>query len=112
VVKANDPKGTLFGARDRYTILDVTLDQTGAISAMTVRRSSGLAFLDEGAMDAMRRAAPLGAPPPGLLGPNGTVQFPFGFYMEVPGSPPRCRPNAGTSAVQAGNSSRQDESSP
>ena len=88
------PKGKQFGARDRYTILIVTLDASGAISAMKVERTSGLAFLDEAAMDAFRRAAPFEPPPPGLLRAEGTVQFPFGFYMEAAHGPPRCRPRA------------------
>jgi len=94
VRKARDPDGTRFGKRDRYTILDVTLDATGAISAMTVRRSSGLAWVDDAALDAMRRAAPFGAPPPGLLGADGTFSFPFGFYVEAAGTPPGCRPRS------------------
>ena len=103
VRKARDPDGTRFGKRDRYTILDVTLDATGAISAMTVRRSAGLAWVDDAALDAMRRAAPVGAPPPGLLGADGTLgllgadgtfSFPFGFYVEAAGTPPRCRPRS------------------
>jgi len=100
VLKEHDPKRTQFGARDRYTILEVTLDAAGAISTMTLRRTSGLAFLDEAAMDAIRRAAPFEPPPPGLLRADGTVQFPFGFYMESPGSPPRCRPR-GEKTVEA-----------
>jgi TonB family protein len=55
---AHDFKREQFGARDRYTILDVTLDATGAVSAMTLGRSSGLTFLDDEAMAAVRRAAP------------------------------------------------------
>jgi TonB family protein len=57
---------------------------------MELVRSSGVGFLDEEAMDSFRRAAPFEAPPAGVLRPDGTVRFPFGFYMEAPGTPPRC----------------------
>jgi len=43
---------------------------------MRLSRSSGLDFLDEAAMDAFRRAAK-----------DGTVLFPFGFYLEHPVPP-------------------------
>ena len=35
----------------------------------------------------IRRAQPFPNPPPGLMGPNGTVTFPFGFYLETGGRP-------------------------
>jgi hypothetical protein len=47
VLKAHDPERVQLGVRDRLTILDVTLDAAGAISAMKVSRPSGLAFLDD-----------------------------------------------------------------
>src|SRR5262249_18363705 len=59
-LRAHDRKGKQFGTRDRYTILDVTLDGAGAISGMSVSRSSGLDFLDDAAMEAFHRAAPFG----------------------------------------------------
>jgi TonB family protein len=91
-LREHDPKGNQYGMRDRYTILDVTLDGAGEISALRVSRTSGLAFLDDAAIEAFRRAAPFGPPPPGLLGKDGTVVFPFGFYLEVGAAPHRCRP--------------------
>jgi len=94
-LREHDPKGNLYGTRDRYTILEVTLDRAGEISALRVSRTSGLAFLDDAAIEAFRRTAPFGPPPPGLLGKNGTVVFPFGFYLEAAGAPHRCRPVGG-----------------
>src|SRR5262249_41899702 len=75
------------------------------ISGMSVSRSSGLDFLDDAAMEAFHSAAPFGPPPPGLLGNEGTVTFPFGFYGEAPGTPPRCRPAEGTEGSPGGVSS-------
>jgi len=83
VLEAHDPKREQLGVRDRLTILDVTLDAAGAISAMKVSRPSGLAFLDDEAMAAVRRAAPFDPPPRALLRADGTVLFPAGFYVEA-----------------------------
>jgi TonB family protein len=87
-LRQHDPTGTIYGGRDRYTILEVTLGADGMVKDLKVRRPSGVDFLDEAAIGAFRRAQPLPAPPAGLLGEDGTVSFPFGFYLETGGRPP------------------------
>ena len=78
-LRQRDPTGEIYGGRDRYTILNVTLGSDGLLKDIQVQRSSGVDFLDEAAIVSFRRAQPFPNPPPGLMGPNGTVTFPFGF---------------------------------
>jgi TonB family protein len=86
-LRQRDPTGEIYGGRDRYTILNVTLGSDGLLKDIQVQRSSGVDFLDEAAIVSFRRAQPFPNPPPGLMGSNGTVTFPFGFYLETGGRP-------------------------
>jgi TonB family protein len=86
-LRQRDPTGEIYGGRDRYTILDVTLGGDGLVKDIKVQRSSGVDFLDEAAIVSFRRAQPFPNPPPGLMGKDGTVTFPFGFYLETSGRP-------------------------
>jgi len=86
-LRQRDPTGEIYGGRDRYTILDVTLGGDGLVKDIKVQRSSGVDFLDEAAIVSFRRAQPFPNPPPGLMGKDGTVTFPFGFYLETGGRP-------------------------
>ncbi len=78
-----DPDRTVFGNRDRYTLLTVTLDDTGALKGVVVKRTSGMEFLDKTTVEAFKRAQPFANPPPGIVEPNGEIRFTFGFYLEV-----------------------------
>jgi TonB family protein len=78
-----DPDRTLFGNRDRYTLLSVTLDNTGALKDVVVKKTSGMEFLDKTTVEAFKRAQPFANPPPGIVEPNGEIRFTFGFYLEV-----------------------------
>jgi TonB family protein len=86
-LRQRDPTGEIYGGRDRYTILDVTLGGDGLVKDIKVQRSSGVDFLDEAAIVSFRRAQPFPNPPAGLMGKDGTVTFPFGFYLETGGRP-------------------------
>src|SRR4029453_8347438 len=76
-LRQRDPTGEIYGGRDGYTILNITLGSDGLVKDIQVQRSSGVDFLDEAAIVSFRRAQPFPNPPPGLMGPNGTVTFPF-----------------------------------
>jgi TonB family protein len=78
-----DPDRTLFGNRDRFTLLTVTLDNTGALKDVVVKKTSGVEFLDKTTIEAFKRAQPFANPPPGIVEPNGEIRFTFGFYLEV-----------------------------
>jgi TonB family protein len=78
-----DPDRSLFGDRDRYTLLTVTLDPTGNLKDVVVKKTSGVEFLDKTTIEAFKRAQPFANPPPGIVEPNGEIRFTFGFYLEV-----------------------------
>jgi len=78
-----DPDRSLFGNRDRYTLLTVTLDNTGNLKDVVVKKTSGVEFLDKTTVEAFKKAQPFANPPPGIVEPNGDIRFTFGFYLEV-----------------------------
>lgn len=86
-LRLRDPSGQIYGGRDRYTILAVTLDEKGRLKEAAVEKSSGLDFLDLEAVKAFERAQPFPNPPPGLLAADSTVRFQFGFMLELGGRP-------------------------
>jgi TonB family protein len=86
-LRVRDPSGQIYGGRDRYTILTVTLDGSGRLKDAFVDRSSGLDFLDLEAIKAFERAQPFPNPPPGILATDQTVRFQFGFFLELSGRP-------------------------
>ena len=86
-MRLRDPTGQIYGGRDRYTILTVTLDDTGRLRDAFVDKSSGLDFLDLEAIKAFERAQPFPNPPPGILATDQTVRFQFGFFLELSGRP-------------------------
>ena len=87
LLREHDPTGKIYGGRDRYTILEVTLGSDGLLKDIQVHRSSGVDFLDEAAIVSFRRAEPFPYPPSGLFGSNGTVTFPFGLDLEAGRAP-------------------------
>ncbi|WNG38139.1 TonB family protein [Archangium violaceum] len=82
-----DPTGSTYSGRDRYTLLNVTLDETGKVADITIEKSCGLDFLDMEAVESFRRAQPFPNPPPGLLEDDSKVRFSFGFFMDMGGGP-------------------------
>jgi TonB family protein len=81
--RRRDPTGRVYGTIDRVTILQVALNSDGTLASLTVKQPSGLDFLDEEAVRAVRAAAPFPNPPEGLKDLNGHIQFSFGFYFEL-----------------------------
>lgn len=86
-LRLRDPSGQIYGGRDRYTLVSVTLDQDGRLKDAFVEKSSGVDFLDLEAVKAFERAQPFPNPPPGLLAADSTVRFQFGFMLELGGRP-------------------------
>jgi len=83
VYRRRDPTGRVYGVKDRYTLLRVTLDDEGRLVRLLTMRDSGLDFMDEEARAAFQRAQPFPNPPAGLLNPRNEVVFEFGFYFEI-----------------------------
>jgi TonB family protein len=86
-LRLRDPTGNVYGGRDRYTLLTITLDQQGRLKDAFVEKSSGLDFLDLEAIQAFERAQPFPNPPAGILASDSMVHFQFGFFLEMTGRP-------------------------
>ena len=87
-LRLRDPTGEIYGARDRYTVVTVTLDEKGRLVDVFVDKASGVDFLDLEAIQSFERAAPFPNPPPGILAADARVRFQFGFYLEMSSSAP------------------------
>lgn len=83
VYRAHDPRGQVYGVQDRQTVLNVTLDASGALAGVEVIQSSGVRALDLEAIEAFKRAQPFYNPPKGLADPDGKIRFKFGFFLEI-----------------------------
>lgn len=86
-LRLRDPTGNIYGGRDRYTVLAVTLTNNGAVREIYVEKSCGLDFLDLEAIQAFERSQPFPNPPPGLVQADTSVRFQFGFFLEMSGRP-------------------------
>ncbi len=86
-LRQRDPTLQMYGNRDRYTLLEVTLAEDGRVKNVAVVKSSGLDFLDLEAMQSFYRAQPFPNLPVGMRGPDGTARFQFGFFLEFGTSP-------------------------
>jgi TonB family protein len=83
-----DPTGRIYGAEDRYTLLQVALKADGSLEKVSVVHTCGLDFLDDTAVEAFKQAQPFINPPRKLVEDgHGTVSFAFGFFFEVSGAP-------------------------
>ncbi len=85
-MRLRDPSGEIYGNKDRYTLLTITLDASGQLEDARVESSSGLEFLDLAAVQAFQKAQPFPNPPPGLLADDHKVRFSFGFSLELGGA--------------------------
>ena len=83
--RVRDPTGNIYFRTDRTTVLAVTLNPQGKVTAIRVARSSGLDFLDQTAIDAFEKAQPFADPPPGLADARGDIRFTFSFDVATGG---------------------------
>jgi TonB family protein len=82
-----DPTGTLLGLRvnrytPSYTEVGVELTADGGLRRVAVVEPSGLRFLDDEAVAALRAAAPFPRPPRPLIDDDGVVRFRLGFFLD------------------------------
>ncbi|HVE83290.1 MAG TPA: energy transducer TonB, partial [Myxococcales bacterium] len=82
-----DPTGNIYGGHDRFTLLQVTLDDQGTVKTVQVEKSCGVDFLDLEAVHSFERAQPFPNPPPGLVQSDSTVRFEFGFFIDMSTGP-------------------------
>ena len=86
-LRRRDPTFNIYSGRDRYTLLNVVLNERGLVKEIKVEKSSGIDFLDSEAIASFERSQPFPNPPPGLVGTDKTVHFQFGFFLEMGGGP-------------------------
>jgi TonB family protein len=83
---ARDPDGSIFGTRTRKTKLIIKLNSDGSLHGIELEAESGVDYLDEEAIRAVRSAAPFANPPPGLVDrKTGRIEFGFAFIFEIHG---------------------------
>ena len=87
VYRRRDPTGSIYGSKDRYTLLRVQLKPDGSLANVALETPSGVEFLDDEAIEAFKEAQPF-PNPPGQLVDNGSgmIDFKFGFYFEIGGA--------------------------
>lgn len=79
-----DPKGNVYGHKDRRTVVQVSLQPDGRLADIIIVKKSGVDFLDEEAVRAFRAAQPFPNPPDALVdGKTRLITFTFGFHFEV-----------------------------
>ncbi len=85
--KANDPYGNVYGSTDRHTRLLIVLRPDGGLEQVKILKRSGVGYLDEEAVRAVRAAAPFINPPPQLVdAQTGLIEFTFDFFLMIDGS--------------------------
>jgi TonB family C-terminal domain len=82
-----DPTGAIYGAQDRLTQLHVQLRPDGSLAKVSLAQTCGVDFLDDTAIEAFKQAQPFPNPPHQLVQASGLIDFDFGFYLEISGSP-------------------------
>lgn len=81
--RRRDPTGTIYGVRDRSTVLQIRLDRSGGLAAVQVESSSQVGFLDDVAVRAFQMAEPFPNPPPGIMDEDGHIRFNFQFVVTM-----------------------------
>jgi TonB family protein len=82
-IARHDPQGSLLGQKDRVTVMSVTIDGQGKLKHLAVANSSGIAYLDEEAERAFKKAAPFLYPPKDLFKNKQDFTFQFAFHLQV-----------------------------
>ena len=85
VLARHDPSGNIYGNRARVTLLKVELTLEGRVAEVSLVKSSGVDFLDDEAMSAVRRAQPFANPPEPMADADKVIRFRFGFVIENAG---------------------------
>jgi TonB family protein len=84
VYRRRDPRGRIYGFKDRLTVLRVKLTPKGQLKGVHLEKASGVGFLDDEAVRAFRLAQPFPNPPRGLVdAKTGLISFRFGFLFEI-----------------------------
>ncbi len=87
---ARDPDGSRYGIKTRVTRLLIRLNPDGSLNKIKIDQHSGVDFLDEEAIRAVRAAHPFSNPPAQLVdAETGFIDFGFGFIFEIGSGKPQ-----------------------
>jgi TonB family protein len=85
--RRGDPTGSVYGSKNRLTVLRVQLKPDGTLANVALEQPSGVEFLDDEAIEAFKQAQPFPNPPRQLVDDGGVINFRFGFLFELSGAP-------------------------
>lgn len=74
---------TIASSNDRVTRVVIVLDNRGTLVRVQIVGASGVADLDDAAVEAFRAAAPFPNPPKGIVDPDGTIKIRWDFILEA-----------------------------
>lgn len=78
-----DPYRNIYGVKDRYAVVNLTLKSDGSVQKLHLSQSSGLDFYDDEAIRALLAASPFPNPPEGLKDEDGLIHIRYGFYLQI-----------------------------
>jgi TonB family protein len=82
-----DPTGQIYGTGAWVTFVRIVLKPDGELASVAIQKPSGLDFLDDVAVEAVKQGQPFPNPPAQLVDPgSGDISFRFGFFFDVGGS--------------------------
>jgi TonB family protein len=93
VMKRLDPDGTRQASGAWKTLLELEFDDSGMVVTCRIRKTSGVAALDNHAVQAVLAAQPFPPPLPQLLNEHRRLNFQFGFYVDGGPRPSRSQPS-------------------
>lgn len=82
-MKRYDPGAALIGKQDRLTLVEITLDLNGNVTAAQIKSPSGVFYLDDEAIHAFKKASPFPNPPKALFADKDNFSFTFGFVVSL-----------------------------
>jgi TonB family protein len=83
---SRDPDRRIHGTQTRKTRLFIKLNPDGSVNRIKTEQPSGVDYLDEEAIRAVRAAQPFINPPRQLIdSDSGLIEFSFGFIFEIDG---------------------------
>jgi TonB family protein len=83
--RRGDPTGSVYGSKNRLTVLRVQLKPDGSLANVALEQPSGVEFLDDEAIEAFKKAAPFPNPPKDLVESDAQIHFNFAFIFELSG---------------------------
>ncbi len=81
--RRRDPSGRIYGQKDRSTLIQIELNLAGELEDVHVSTGSGVDFLDEVVIRAIRKAEPFPNPPRAMADPDGKIRLSYKFIVSM-----------------------------